>query len=103
MKLIPCSVWRPLKGPNDDWPLALCDFRTINIENDFIPNDVVYENSVGEDEFLRSNNSHEWYYMSRHTVDEVVVWRNTNLPNGEKPRESSWKPASGGPDRLTRV
>lgn len=71
--------------------LPLCHFRSINIEIDLIPNDIVHENIVGEDDCLRSNDSHEWYYLSRHTVDEVVVWRNTNLPNGEEPRQLSEK------------
>jgi len=85
----PCdllNIWRPTRGPNDDWPLALCDFQTIDLEGDVIPNDIVYENSVGEDAFLRFGEGHKWYYLSRHEVDEIIVWRNTNLPDGMKPR-----------------
>ncbi|KAJ5726211.1 uncharacterized protein N7483_007568 [Penicillium malachiteum] len=79
------DIWRPLRGPNDDWPLALCDFTSIDPDEDIIANDVVYENSVGEDAFLRFNEKHQWYYLSGQTAHEVILWRNTNLPSGDKP------------------
>lgn len=80
-------MWRPIINQTDDWPLALCDFRSVDPVDDVLANDVVYENSVGEDEVLLSNKNHRWFYLSNHSRDEVFVWRNTDLPNGVKPRE----------------
>ena len=79
------SVWRVLKGPNDDWPLGFCDFRTVDMSRDAIANDVVYENGVGEDSFLKSSKKHVWYYMSHQDVDDVAIWRNVDLPDAVRP------------------
>lgn len=35
------SVWRPLTGPTDDWPLALCDYTTIDTQEDIRLNDSI--------------------------------------------------------------
>ncbi|KAK3984185.1 hypothetical protein QBC44DRAFT_337448 [Cladorrhinum sp. PSN332] len=80
------NVWRPIVAQTDDWPLALCDWQSVKPADDILSNDVVYENSVGEDQLLMSSKSHRWWYLSDHRMDEVFVWRNTNIPDGDKPR-----------------
>ena len=40
------SVWKPLKGPVQDWPLAMCDPRSIKPETDLEPCDLVYPGSL---------------------------------------------------------
>jgi hypothetical protein len=36
------SVWRPLKGPVRDWPLALCHPQSLEVDRDLEPCDLVY-------------------------------------------------------------
>jgi hypothetical protein len=71
-------VWKVLRGPNNDWPLALCDYQTIDMENDTISSDVLHERSVGENVILHKNPKHTWYYLSNQDEDDLIVFRNVN-------------------------
>ena len=41
------NLWRPIRGPLQDAPLAVCDARTVDPE-DLVPSDLVYRDRVGE-------------------------------------------------------
>ena len=41
------NLWRPIHGPLQDAPLAMCDARTID-PADLVPSDLVYRHRVGE-------------------------------------------------------
>jgi hypothetical protein len=41
------NVWRPIKGPLLDAPLAVCDARSVD-PHDLVPSDLIYPNRVGE-------------------------------------------------------
>ena len=36
------NLWRPISDPAWDWPLALCDYRSIDTENYLVPTTLVY-------------------------------------------------------------
>lgn len=82
----PCSVWRPLKEPSDDWPLAMCDYTTIDKENDILLNDAIRRDRVEEICVLHHNEAHKWYYLKDQGVDDLMVFRNADS-HGEKPRK----------------
>ena len=86
LRLIILSIWRLLKGPNNDWPLALCDYRTVNPERDSLTNDILFREEAGENILLKYNGAHQWYYMSDQDVDDVIVFRNadTDSPNSAR-------------------
>lgn len=84
------SVWRVIKGPNNDWPLALCDYQSIDFAADVLPNDLLYINHVGENELLHKASGHAWYYLSDQTVEDLIVFRNTDS-RGVRPREYRYK------------
>jgi hypothetical protein len=44
---IPYSVWRPCFGPLEDWPLAVCDARSLD-SSDLVPSDLVSPHYIGE-------------------------------------------------------
>jgi len=81
-----------LKGPNNDWPLALCDYRTVDLDEDAIANDVLFETAIGENELLFPSDSHQWYYLSNQQIDEVIVFRNAVCGTPQKPRKSTNPP-----------
>jgi hypothetical protein len=86
MALTSDSIWRVTRGPNNDWPLALCDYRTVDTHNDPIPNDVVGTDFVLENSILYPNDAHKWYYMHDMCPSDCLVFRQGGLdPN--KPGE----------------
>jgi hypothetical protein len=76
--LIYFSVWKVLRGPNNDWPLALCDYQSVDMENDTILSDVLHERSIGENVILYKNPQHAWYYLSDQDEDDLIIFRNVN-------------------------
>jgi hypothetical protein len=66
------NLWRPIRGPLQDWPLAVCDARTVAFE-DLVPSDLVYRNRVGETYSVTWNPAHEWYYVPRMERDEALL------------------------------
>ena len=80
------SVWRVLKGPNNDWPLAVCDHRSINTETDVVANDVLHKDTVGENWLLYGNPNHKWYYLSDQVKEDLIVFRNFDS-KGNKARK----------------
>jgi len=66
------NVWRPIGRPVEQFPLALCDARTIS-GDDLIPSDLVYRDKVGETYAFKFNPQHRWYYYPRLTPDEALL------------------------------
>lgn len=66
------NVWRPIRGPVQATPLALCDARTI-AEADLIATDLKYPDRTGEIFGLAYNPRHRWLYFPRMARDEVVL------------------------------
>ncbi|KAH6658974.1 hypothetical protein BKA67DRAFT_3001 [Truncatella angustata] len=72
------NIWTVLKGPNNDWPLAVCDFKSINSAVDCIPNDILHDTTVGENGLLYHDDRHRWYYLADQETDDLIVFRNAN-------------------------
>lgn len=66
------NVWRPIGAPVHNWPLALCDARTIS-PDDLIPSDLVYPDKVGETYAFAANAQHRWTYFPELTPEEVLL------------------------------
>jgi hypothetical protein len=80
------SCWRVLSPPSQDWPLALCDSRTV-AEGDGAPVTTYFVDTLPADPFgpvehlkpvgsgwrLRANPAHEWWYFPGMTSDEVLL------------------------------
>jgi hypothetical protein len=66
------NLWRPIRGPLLDTPLAVCDALTVDPE-DLVPSDLVYPHRIGETYSVTYRPSHRWYYFSQMRPDEVLV------------------------------
>ena len=66
------NVWRPIRGPVLDSPLALCDARSFT-DADLIASDRVHVR--GETSAVEFNPDHRWYYFSEQQPDEVILIR----------------------------
>ena len=65
-------MWRPLRYPVEDYPLAVCDGSTVP-ESSLVTADHVRKFYIGESLYPLHNGSHRWYYLNRQTKDEVLL------------------------------
>jgi len=86
-RFIAFSLWRPLSPPPQDWPLALCDYRSVDdsegtpntkVDVDVIPTgDALFADIPGEEDMVAAsiffhNPAHRWWYFPDMTNDEVI-------------------------------
>ncbi len=66
------NAWKPICARVEESPLAVCDARTIELE-DFVSTDLRYPDRVGEIYSLRWSPVHRWFYYSHMRSDEVML------------------------------
>ena len=66
------NVWRPIRGPIQDSPLAVSDARSI-AENDLVATDLIYPDRTGEIYYVKFNPQHRWFYAPAMRNDEVML------------------------------
>ncbi|KAG1846354.1 hypothetical protein C8R48DRAFT_616419 [Suillus tomentosus] len=102
------NLWRPISHAAVDWPLALCDFRSVDFEKDLTPVALIYPDREGETFGVKYNPNHKWKYLKGMTPEEFVLikcsdsvqdgsvarlaahtaFQDPNTPEGAPPRES---------------
>jgi hypothetical protein len=100
------NVWRPIRGPVVDSPLAVADARTVE-DADLVATDLVYPDRTGEIYYVKYNPDHKWFYAPAMRSDEVILikcydsaddgrarfvphsaFKDPTTPAGAPPRES---------------
>ncbi|MBV9716589.1 MAG: hypothetical protein JOZ64_14515, partial [Solirubrobacterales bacterium] len=87
-RALAASVWRVFSQPPQDWPLAVCDFRSVR-EDEGLSNQLYFVDRLPDDpmtadvdesamvtsgsEFVYSPD-HEWWYFPEMTRDEVLFF-----------------------------
>ena len=66
------NLWRPLRGPLRDAPLAVCDAQTVS-PDDLVASDLIYPHRVGELYAVKYNLAHQWFYVPEMRADEVLL------------------------------
>ncbi len=66
------NVWRPITGPVEESPLAVCDSKSIAPE-DFVACDLVYPDKVGETYAFIYNPNHRWYFFPHLQREEAIL------------------------------
>ena len=61
------NLWRPVRGPVRDTPLALCDAASA-AAGDLIASDLIYPNRNGETYSVKFNPNHRWFYFPEMAV-----------------------------------
>ncbi|PFH47203.1 hypothetical protein AMATHDRAFT_77307 [Amanita thiersii Skay4041] len=67
------NLWRPIEHPALEWPLALCDFRSVNPDEDVFASALVYPDRQGETFAVSHNPNHKWKYLRGMTPDDFVL------------------------------
>jgi len=100
------NVWRPIRGPVQDAPLAVSDAQSVDF-GDLVATDLVYPDRTGEIYYVKYNSAHRWFYAPAMRRDEVLLikcfdsaedgrarfvphsaFADPTTPTGVRPRES---------------
>ena len=100
------NVWRPVHGPVEDNPLAVCDAQSLP-EDHLISMDLLYTDRVGEVQGVRYDAGHRWLYFPEMQPEEAMLlkcfdsardgrarftahtaFKDPNSPEHARPRES---------------
>jgi hypothetical protein len=68
------NVWRSIKGPVLDTPLAVCDARTVMVA-DLVTSEVRYPHRTGEIYHAVHSPQHHWSYYSEMDRHEALVFK----------------------------
>ena len=68
------QVWRPIRGPVESWPLAICDARSLAAE-DLIATERRHPDRVGEIYQVAYNPGQRWLYFPRMARNEALVFK----------------------------
>jgi hypothetical protein len=66
------NLWRPIRGPIEDAPLAVADARSVKRE-DLVATDLVYPDRIGEIYYVKFSPSHRWFYAPAMREDEMML------------------------------
>jgi hypothetical protein len=66
------NLWRPIRGPLRDAPLAVCDASSV-APGDLVSSDLVYRDRVGETYGVTYNPDHRWFYVPDMQPDEALL------------------------------
>jgi hypothetical protein len=66
------NVWRPIRGPLQDAPLAVCDAGSV-AARDFVATDLVYRDRTGEVYMVTHDPRHRWFYASAMEPREALL------------------------------
>lgn len=69
------TLWKPLRGPLHDYPLAVCNSRSLDFDRDLEPQDIVDRHEVLENVHVYHKPEHRWHYLSGQKDSEVLVFR----------------------------
>ena len=77
------NVWRPLVDPVEDYPLALCDARSLDPE-DLIDSERRAPNHIGEIQLAVHAPEQRWFYYSQMRPPEVLLFKTYDSIEGGK-------------------
>jgi hypothetical protein len=100
------NLWRPIRGPVQDAPLAVCDALSVR-SSDLVASELVYPDRVGETYSVVFDSAHRWFYVPEMRPDEALLLKcydsktdgrarfaphsafiDPSAPSNPKPRES---------------
>ncbi|GKZ25984.1 hypothetical protein AbraIFM66951_001983 [Aspergillus brasiliensis] len=73
-RFIVVNFWKPIRGPVYDFPITVCDRRTVNYASQTTAMDIVARDYVNENTRIYFDENHKWYYWHGLQADEVVAF-----------------------------
>jgi hypothetical protein len=66
------NVWRPIRGPVQEAPLAVCDAQSL-APQDFVAMDLKYRDRTGEVYSVTFSPNHRWFYFPNMQKNEALL------------------------------
>jgi hypothetical protein len=79
------NLWRPIRGPVRDAPLAMADGTTVAAD-DLVASDLIYPNRRGETYSVKYSPNHRWFYFPEMTADEALLLKCYDSANDGRTR-----------------
>lgn len=98
------NIWRPIRGPLQDMPLAICDASTVSPEQ-LVPSQLVYLNRFGETYSVIFHPEHRWFYVPEMERNEVLLLKCYDSETDGRARfapHSAFSDPTTPPDALPR-
>lgn len=73
------NLWRPISHPAIDSPLAICDYRSVNVDEDLLPATLIYAAREGDIYYAKYNPKHRWVYKSDMDTADLVLMKRSLL------------------------
>ncbi|KAK0121807.1 hypothetical protein ONS95_010090 [Cadophora gregata] len=77
------NIWRPITTPQQDSPLALCDYRSLNPETDLVAADIIFPHYRDEAYEVLHNPNQRWFYKKGMKWDDVILFKLGDSDPGE--------------------
>jgi cephamycin C biosynthesis protein len=71
------NIWRPLIEPVRNFPLAMCDYQSVNAAADLVVTKLRFPAWLEDREnySVRHNSRHRWYYWHSLSPDEALIFK----------------------------
>jgi uncharacterized ParB-like nuclease family protein len=80
-RVLQINLWRPIRGPLRDFPLAICDASSID-SSQLKPVDLLYRDRRGEIYYLAYHPAQRWYYAPDMHAREAWLIKNYDSASG---------------------
>lgn len=68
------SLWRPINGPVQNWPLAVCDANSLP-EDHLVETDRIRKAQKGNTRFVMQAPGMKWYYQSEMQDNTLLIFK----------------------------
>ncbi|KAM6486197.1 hypothetical protein HDV62DRAFT_387601 [Trichoderma sp. SZMC 28011] len=82
------NVWRPISDVVEDWPLAICDARTVTT-SDLVELEFVTDELVKLSYLARWNENYRFYYLSEMTNRDACIFKIFDSASFENRKDAS--------------
>ena len=69
------NLWRPISHPAVDWPLAFCDHRSLDVDEDLIEVTLIFGAREGQNFSVKYSPDHRWVYKSAMDPEDFVLFK----------------------------
>lgn len=83
------NVWKPIVGPVQKMPLAVCDASTME-QSDFVETALLYRDRQGEIYTVKHRPEHRWFYVSAMKTNEAMLLKCYDSENDGRARFTAY-------------